>query len=144
MLKQPDFLSTKSHYETTGFISMLTALVKGHWDRTNELYRTTLLNGMARSAFVPMTQQPREAYHKDVREFQLAMIRDVPCRTRKQAKAFNRIRASLENNVVFIDQHPTAEILHLDIPGMEFSSRQVLANAHAGIVTQLRVILETA
>jgi hypothetical protein len=91
-----------------------------------------------------MTQQPREAYHKDVREFRLAMIRDIPCRTRKQAKAFNLIRASLENNVVFIDQHPTAEILRLDIPGIEFSSRQVLANAHARIVTQLRVILETA
>jgi hypothetical protein len=144
MLNQPDFFSMKSHYESTGFISMLKDLVNNHWDRGSSLYRATLLQGMALSAFVPITPQPREAYRKDVREFRLAMIRDVPCRTRKHAKAFDSINKELDDNVDFIDNHPTGEILQLNAGAEPFSSRKALADAHAVIVTRLRTILETA
>jgi hypothetical protein len=141
VLRRPDFLAEKAHYSSLdGFLYVLYEMLKrGPADR-HDVDRSRLITGICHSVFVPMITGPRREYRNHVHTFLLAMMRQLPTDNRKQKRAYRNILNILPVLGRVIDDFPKGDLVRItseEIP----TSDDLIADAHAGIVGQVRAIL---
>jgi hypothetical protein len=142
VLRRPDFLSEKAHYRSLdGFLYALYEMLKRQpADRRRDVDRSGLITGICYSVFVPLITRPRREYRNHVHSFVLAMMRQLPTDNRKQKRAYMNILNVLPILRGVIDDFPKRDLIKItseEIP----TSDDLIADAHAAILTQIRAIL---
>jgi hypothetical protein len=109
-------------------------------DRRRDVDRSGLITGICYSVFVPLITRPRREYRNHVHSFVLAMMRQLPTDNRKQKRAYMNILNVLPILRGVIDDFPKRDLIKItseEIP----TSDDLIADAHAAILTQIRAIL---
>jgi hypothetical protein len=142
VLRRPDFLSGKERYNSSvGFLYVLYEMLKLNPSNRDDDDRRNLLTSICHSVFVPMITAPRRDYRSHVQTFVLATMRQLPLDNRKQKRAYGAIMNMLPIMTEVVDEFPKRDIIKITSEEIA-TSEGLIADSHARLVAQLRVILQ--
>ncbi len=138
VLRHPEFAVQRAESKEMEFLYALHLALKMQPESRAGIAGASLAQVLFRSIFVPLVRAPRDEYHEKVDKFVLAMMRRLPTENQAQKRAYENINNLIPRLREVIDRFPTSDIVKIE--GAK-SSFQQLAHLHAGLVSNLRAML---